>query len=194
MRQAAKKTGPLDDEAQKKVLEHLHLVELLAREQYHLCLGTAPLEELIGEAQLALTYTAACFDAGYQVPFGAFATLVIRRWLIQAVTVWRRGGRLDHVTFSELPLPPEADYPIFDPICHRTREPADELADRELVDCVRRVLPGRWFSLMELVYVLDNTLEEAGRQAGVSRQRIKQLLIKACDRVRLFYPDELEEE
>ena len=99
-RQRRGPSRPLSPEAQGRAEGHLHLVEVLAWEQYRRCGRTVPLDELLGEARLALAYGASLYDAATGVPFGAYATFVIRHRLHQAVTVWRRGGRLDHVRFT----------------------------------------------------------------------------------------------
>jgi RNA polymerase sigma factor (sigma-70 family) len=177
---------PLDAVAWGRIERHLHLVEALAWQQFRRCRRTVPLEELIGDAQLALAYAAGLFDEGKGVPFGAYATMVIRHRLVQAVTAWRRGGRLDHVPFTDLAggcLPGE---PLgFDPACPRTREAGQEAATRELLDRVRRTLPPRWFTLLQLYFSEERTLEEIGEQFGVSRERVRQLVAKAIARARL---------
>jgi RNA polymerase sigma factor (sigma-70 family) len=173
------------DEAGRGLAEsHLHLVEPLAWEQYRRCQGAVPLDDLRGEAQFALVYAAGLYDAARGVPFGAYATLVIRHRLHQAVTSWRRWTRRDCVRFTDLvaTLPGGERSPV-DPPCPRTREPAREASTRELLGRARRVLPRRWFSLLELYYGRGCTLEEAGEELGVSRQRAQQLLVAAVLRV-----------
>src|SRR5438067_2093127 len=80
----------LDAAAQALVLAHLRLTELLAGEQSRRCGRAVPAKELLGEARLALAYAASRFEEGRGVPFGAYATMVIRHRLAQAVDVWRR--------------------------------------------------------------------------------------------------------
>jgi RNA polymerase sigma factor (sigma-70 family) len=191
MAKQARSERRLSPEVRGQAEAHVHLVDLLAREQYFLCGQLMPLDELLGEAQLALVYAASLYDAARNVPFGAYATLVVRHRLIQAVTVWRRFGRLDHVRFTD--LPPTEDAAPFDPVCHRTRESYREAGDRELLERVRRVLPPRWFEVMRLYFAEGRTMEEIGRLLGISRQRVEQLLSKAIDRARRRCRREVEE-
>jgi DNA-directed RNA polymerase sigma subunit (sigma70/sigma32) len=72
-----KKSRQLDEAARERAQSHLHLAEALAWRQYHRCGRMVPLEELQGEARLALAYAASLFDEGRGVPFGAYVTMVI---------------------------------------------------------------------------------------------------------------------
>jgi RNA polymerase sigma factor (sigma-70 family) len=149
-----------------------------------------PLDELIGEAQFALVYAASLYDPGKDVPFGAYVTMVIRHRLLQAVTVWRRGGRLAHVRFTDLSacLPGEPGY--FDPPCTRTAEAGEQAAVHELLDWIRRSMPARWFEVLTLYFAHDHSLQEIGDRLGISRQRVRQLLAKAIARAREYYQPE----
>jgi RNA polymerase sigma factor (sigma-70 family) len=181
-----KKVRQLDEAARERVQAHIHLADALAWRQYHRCGRMVPLEELQGEAQLALAYAASLYDEGKGVPFGAYVTMVIRHRLIQAVTLWRRGGRLDHISFTDLLVQnSEDDAQVFEPVCPHSRAAAEEAAIQELVDRVRRVLPARWFLLLELYFVREYTLDEIAEQFHVSRERVRQLLAKAVARARL---------
>jgi RNA polymerase sigma factor (sigma-70 family) len=180
----------LDAAAWERALGYLELADRLARRQFRRCGRTVPLEDLAGEARLALAYAASLYQEARGVPYGAYVTLVVRHWLAQAVTRWRRGGRLDHVRFTDLAGhgPGPKDSP-FDPPCPRTREPGREAATREALDRVRRVLPPRWFGLLQLYFAQGCTLEEIGTRLGVSRERVRQLLGKALRRARRHCPD-----
>lgn len=180
-----KKPCHLDEAAQQRVQSHLHLADALAWRQYHRCGRTVPLEELQGEAQLALAYAASLYDEGKGIPFGAYVTMVIRHRLVQAVTLWRRGGRLDHIRFTDLLAQnAEEDAQAFEPVCPHSREAEEEAAMRELVDRVRRMMPARWFLLLELHFVHEYTLNEIAEQFHISRERVRQLLAKAVARAR----------
>ncbi len=180
-----KKPRQLDEAAQKRAQAHLHLADALAWRQYHRCGQTVPLEELQGEAQLALAYAASLYDEGKGVPFGAYVTMVIRHRLVQAVTLWRRGGRLDHVRFTDLGMEDFGDDAVaFDLPCSEASEPGRQAAIHELIEQVRRELPARWFTVLLLYFGHNYSLEAIGEQLGISRQRVKQLLSKAITRVR----------
>lgn len=182
----SKKSRQLDDAARERAQAHLHLADALAWRQYQHCGRTVPLEELQGEAQLALVYAASLYEEAKGVPFGAYVTMVIRHRLAQAVTLWRRGGRLDHIRFTDLlAQTSEEDTRAFEPVCPYHREAEEEATLQELVDCIRRVMPDRWFLLLELYFVREYTLEEIGEQLHISRERVRQLVAKAIARARV---------
>jgi RNA polymerase sigma factor (sigma-70 family) len=183
----------LSDQAQWRAVQHLHLVEMLAWEQFEVCCRSVPLDELRGEAGYALAYGAALFDEEKGVPFGAYVTLAIRHRLVQAVTKWRRRGRLAFAHLSGLcTRTPEGEPLPFDVPCPWAREVGQEVADRELVERLERVLPPRWFELLRLYYVERYTLEEIARAIGRSRERVRQLLAKAIRRARDHCPEEAD--
>jgi|SRR5579871_3989801 len=180
-----KELRQLDKGAQELAQAHLHLAETLAWRQYQRCGHTVPLEELQGEARFALTYAASLYDAGKEVPFGAYVTMVIRHRLVQAVTMWRRGGRLDFIRFTDLLAQnPEQSAQEFEPICPHSREAEEEAGIQELLDRVRQVMPARWFALLQLYFAREYTLEEISEQFDISRERVRQLLAKAIARAR----------
>jgi RNA polymerase sigma factor (sigma-70 family) len=185
-----KEGGPLDAEGQERVRSRLYLAEVLAVRQFRDCEGAVPLEELLGEASLALADAASRFDESAGVPFGAYATRVIRHRLNGVVTAARRRKHLICACFSELctggrRLPP-------DPPCRWAREPHEELdrreeerATRALLKRVRKALSPLGFTLLELYYAKEYTLEEIGRKLGRSRERVRQLLVKALAQARV---------
>lgn len=172
---------PLDEPAQNLAQTHLPLAHRLAWKQFQTCGRVVPLDELRGEALFGLAYAAGMFKVDRGVPFGAYATMAITHRLIQAVTLWRRGGRLAHVRFTDLTSAPQSD---FDTPCPRTRESIDYAALHELLDQVQRTLPPRWFQALQLYYAHGHTLEEVGHRLGVTRERVRQLLSKAVMRAR----------
>jgi RNA polymerase sigma factor (sigma-70 family) len=176
---------PLNDDARELAQTHLSLAQRLAWKLYQSSARIVPLDELRGEALYALVYAAGMFDGNRGVPFGAYATMAITHRLIQAVNVWRRGGRLAHARFTDLTAagPYEFDTP-----CLRTRESIEYAAVHELLDQVRRNLPPRWFQALQLYYAQGHTLEEVGVRLGVTRERVRQLLSKAMVRVRRRMP------
>ncbi len=190
-RRVSKTPDPLNEAAQQRAMGCLELARRLAVQAFNRCGRTVPLAELAGEARLALVHAAAFYDESREVPFGAFVTLVVRRRLIQAVTEWRRGGRLAHVPFTDLAgRDPSQDAPSFDPPCLRTFAPGREVAACEVLERVRRSMPKRWFLALWLYYVDGHTLEEVGTRLGVCRERVRQLLCKGLRRARRRHPGE----
>jgi RNA polymerase sigma factor (sigma-70 family) len=167
---------PLTTAAQNLASSHLRLARQLAWRQYQRCARSVPLDELRGEAFYGLVYAAGMFDPARRVPFGAYATMAITHRLIQAVNVWRRGGRLAHIRFTDLTANTDNE---FDTTCPHTRESIDYAVLHELLDQVRHMLPPRWFQALQLYYSDGHTLEEVGRHLGVTRERVRQLLTKA---------------
>ncbi len=166
------------------------LAERLAQVHYHRGDRSVPLDDLLSEAHLGLVEAVGRFDEGRGVPLGAFVTLVVRRRLNRAVQRWRR-QRERQVCFTELDGSDRAgSTPGLDPADPRTPEPDVAAAVREALDRVRRVLPERWFALLQLHDVEERTLEEISRQVGVSRQRVRQLIDKAVKWARCLCPTE----
>lgn len=168
---------------------HVWLAHGLARRHYERFGRLLPLDELDGEAVYALVYAADRFDEGRGVPFGAYATLVVRHRLNQAVSAWRRGGRLAHTRFTDLTAAgPEPDR-RFDVACHRTRAGDDEAAVREALARVRAVVRPRWYRALHLYHAQGHTLEEVGAILGVSRERVRQMVGAAINQARRRFPD-----
>jgi DNA-directed RNA polymerase specialized sigma subunit len=190
---ARQEKRPLDAEARERVLVCVGLAEGLARREFRLCGRVMPLEELLGEARLALADAASRFREDAGVPFRAYATMVIRHRLVQAITVWRRGGRLAFPCFSDLGLFGVGGRLLApDPHCPWAHEPGQIVANQEMLERVRRALPPRWFTLLELYYGQGYTMVEIGRQLGMSRQRVQELLCKALSRARRHCPGEAD--
>ena len=172
---------PLDEIQQQYARSHLTLARSLAWRQFQSCARTMPLDELNGEAMYALAYAAGMFDQERGVPFGAFATMAITHRLIQAVNVWRRGGRLTHLRFTDLSLASSTD---FDMACPRTRESIEQASTNEQLDRLRCTLPARWFAALQMYFGDGYTLEEVGHRLGVTRERVRQIINKAMGRAR----------
>jgi RNA polymerase sigma factor (sigma-70 family) len=172
---------PLDTFAQQLAQSHLALARRLAWKHYRNCSRKVPLDELRGEALFGLVYAAGMFDVSRGVPFGAYATLAITHRLIHAVNIWRRGGRLDHVRFTDMTAHSQNE---FDVPCPRTRESIEDAIVHERLDRVRNLVPHRCFQAMQLYYAHGHTLEEVGHQLGVTRERVRQLLMRAMEQAR----------
>lgn len=176
---------PLDAAAQARAEAHLPLAEWLAWCHFERCGRSVPLEELRGEAQLGLTYAASLYDPAKAVPFRAYAMMVVSHRLVQAVACWQRGNRLDQVCFTDL-LAAEGslDGPALDSLCPLALDPGRIVAARELLNRIKRSMPRRWFSVLARHYSFGDTLEEIGRDLGLSGERVCQILSQAVRRAR----------
>jgi RNA polymerase sigma factor (sigma-70 family) len=173
---------PLDSTSQARAAEYTRIAYQLAWKFARRHARDVPAEELVSEALYALTYAAGLFDEAREVPFGAYATMVIKHRLIQAITNWRR------LKVCPTPL-------MFDGELEREaqRRPVADVSDRSVTDemCerVRNVLPRRWYDILHLYHGEGYTLEEIGDRLGVSRQRVGQLVGRAEDRLKRVFPE-----
>lgn len=182
------RSGPrrLSPAAQELVTAHTWIAYRMAWRFARRHARDVPADELIADALYGLTYAASMFRTCHNVPFGAYATMVVRHRLIQAVVRWRRGkraGRLPTVlTAQGEEMPWEAaDRPAPDV--------QDSTAAREMCARVRRALPARLYKVLRLYHGEGYTLAEIGDRMGLSRQRIRQMVVQARDRVREVFPD-----
>jgi RNA polymerase sigma factor (sigma-70 family) len=173
---------------QVRAVDYLELANRLAIKYYRGRGRRMPLDELIGEAHYALVYASSLFDANKGVPFGAYVTMVIQHRLIQAEITWRCGDFPGQISFTDLRAHSSPDASGFEPPCPHTRDACHEAGLQELLDCVRRTLPARWFMLLEMHYALGYSLQEMSARLGLSRERVRQLLVKAVNRARAQFP------
>ena len=170
---------PLDVPAQERAVAYTHLAYQLAWWFARNTARDVPADELISEALFGLTYAAGRYDEDRHVPFVAYAKMVIRHRLIQAVIRWR------DKRFAPLPDWSESTGEPWEPADYRpTPDLCARVAASELCDRVRRSMPSRWYKALHLYYGEGLTLEEVGSRLGVSRQRIGQLIIKAEQQAR----------
>jgi RNA polymerase sigma factor (sigma-70 family) len=180
----AKPLSPLDAAGQARAAAHLPLAELLASTHFRRCGRVVPFDVLLSEAHYGLIYAASRYDESRGVPFGAFATLAIRHRLTQVATVWQRGGWRDMLTFTDVAAVRGDASRQPDPPCWRTESPEQEASNRDLLTWIHDILPPRWFTVLLLHFAHNYTLEEIGTRYGISRERVRQLLGKAIQRVR----------
>ena len=145
-----------------------------------------PMEELIAEALYGLTYASGLFDEARGVPFGAYAAVVIRHRLVQAIRNWRRAQRMLPVSGRRA----IGDETIWDVADHGpTPDLSARASAREMCDRVRQVLPEQWYTVLHLFHAEGYSYTEIATAVGLSRQRISQVLKKAADRARQAFPD-----
>jgi RNA polymerase sigma factor (sigma-70 family) len=178
----------LEARDQERVQARLALAFGLARRQFWLCAQLMPLAELNGEACLALADAASRYREEYNIPFGAYATLVIRHRLLQAFTEWYREGRLAFTCFSDLIAQEGKTGPLaFDLPCRQPREPWQEVHAQDVIEQLRQKLPPQWFEILDLVYLHGYTLRQVGEMRGLKRDRVKRIVRKALERARKLW-------
>jgi RNA polymerase sigma factor (sigma-70 family) len=144
-----------------------------------------PADELIAEALFGLAYASSLFQEERGVPFGAYVRMVIRHRLIQSVIAWRRGKRFE--PFPKIPTP---SGPIeVEPEDRPAPDQCSQVASREMCEQVRCVLPARLYDILRLYHGEGRTLREIGLHFGISRQRVRQLVCKAGNRLRQHFPE-----
>lgn len=174
---------PLDEEGKARVEKYLRYAYLLAWNFFRRYARDMQIEDLIAETMYALTYASGRFKPEYRVPFGAYATMVIRHRLIGAVSARRqhRNHFQGHPTGSKkLEQEPE----------DRTLpEVGAAMEARELCELVRRMLPAEWYELLRLYHAEGRTLEDIGRDFGITGVRVGQIIVQAKERVRRYLPE-----
>lgn len=168
--------GSLSFAQQELVTAHLYLARPLAmrhfrRNQY---MG---FEDCYSVALFGLTYAAAMWHEAKGVPFGAYATMVMKHRMIQeSQSIYRRLhlSAIGHgVTQADILM-----------VVDRPHHNAHVF---EVLERIKQILLPRWFDAVYMRYALGMTLEEIGAKLGVTRERVRQLETKACDRVRRHF-------
>lgn len=177
---------PLDSVGQARVEACVPLAYQLAWSHARQRALDVPPDELIAEALYGLTYAAGKFDRTRRVPFGAYATLVIRHRLAHFVRQWRQARRFG-------PYPGGASGPDDSPWEAVDHRPKPDLvagtSAREVCERVRRVLPAQWYTILRLRYAEGWTYKEIGTHLGVSRQAVQQTIDKATQMVLETFPE-----
>jgi len=142
-----------------------------------------PPEELVCEALCGLTYAASMFKENRGVPFAAYAALVVRHRLTNAIRVWRRQkwGRRRLVKVRT-----DGGWDPEDP---RSADVCADTAAREMCERIRCALPSRWYAVLHLYYANGLTFQEVGEQLGISRERVRQLHNQAVRHTRKEFPE-----
>lgn len=173
---------PLDDLARQRVENNLLLAYRMAWSFARQHARDMPIDELKAEALFGLTYAASLFDEEHKVPFAAYAFMVIRHQLTATVRSWRRAkragqylGSLDGI-ICESKVLPSADV-------------STGLEAYEMCEKVRRVIPPQWYDVIHQYHAEGQTLDAIGQRLGVTRQRVRQVLVQARKRVRHYFPE-----
>jgi RNA polymerase sigma factor (sigma-70 family) len=168
----------LDTEAQNLVIEHLSLAYRTAWYWHRRKMSAVPADEFISEAFFALVYAAGMYDPTTGVPFSAYALMVVRHRLSQTVQAALRRRALT----LALDVAEDDDFlPV--PVASPGRDPADVVADRDECEQIGNFLTVKSFDVLcELAK--GHTQLELGRDADLTRQRIRQIEAKAIRKAR----------
>jgi RNA polymerase sigma factor (sigma-70 family) len=175
-------TRPLDAAGRERVAQYVALAYQQAWKVARIA-RDIPADELTAEALYGLTYASSLYDPERRVPFGAYATMVIRHRLTLMVAVWRRARR----TVGRLPGADRED--AWEAEDRPGLDVSTATATHELCDRVRELLPPRWYMFLRLHHGEGRTLEEIGTRYGVTRQRVRELVVKATQKVREHFPE-----
>jgi len=173
---------PLDEAARKRVEDSLLLAYRMAWSFARHHARDMPIDELSAEALFGLTYASSLFDEEYGVPFSAYAFMVIRHQLTAAVRNWRKAKRAGQYLGSLDGFIRETEV-LPKPVL------AEGLEAHEMCEQVRRVIPARWYEVIYQYHAEGQTLDAIGQRLGVTRQRVRQLLVQATKRVRHHFPE-----
>jgi RNA polymerase primary sigma factor len=188
-----------DEEAKNQLVEgNLRLVVKLAKELRTSFVG---LDDLIAEGNLGLIEAARRFDPGRGVRFVAYATWWIRKYMLQAI------NRHAHQTTAPKPgsggeradgqkVPRQIIASLDDAAVELVGGGAgDDLEDTilgdDLAKALRTVLPKlppKERQILTLHFGLDGsvaqTLQQIGAELGLTRERVRQLELRALERAR----------
>jgi RNA polymerase primary sigma factor len=167
-----------------------------------------PFEDLLHEGALGLMEAARRFDPDREIRFVVYAAWWIRKYMNEALFRQSRqivppkrrpildNGERGYHPLKEVSLDadvgPDTDVPLRDMLC----DPEDLLADDHLVhdemgstvaEAVAGLEPVERF-VVERRYGLDgqeaSTLRDIGHEMGVTRERVRQIEIRAKDKIR----------
>ena len=178
--------------AKKQMVEaNLRLVVHLAKEYRH---TRVPFEDLIAEGNLGLIEAVNRFDPDRGVRFVAYAAWWIRKYMLQAVQRQsnrqsQRGRRV--LSFAEF-MRDSSDTHVLEGVPDQSAEDPENVAlERQLESALVSVLhrlPAREREILSAHFGLDGrpprSLKEIGRSIDLTRERVRQIELRAFDRVR----------
>ena len=149
-----------------------------------------PIEDLIQEGNLGLIAAAERFDTGRGCQFSTYAVWRIRDYVSRATRNMTMNGR--EVLSLDLPVGEDGDNILADLIPDENTVSPCELAEKnelkELVTEMVSCLKPRERRVIELHFGLNGTpehsLEETGEILGISKERVRQIEVKALGRLR----------
>jgi len=178
--------------AKKQMVEaNLRLVVHLAKEYRH---TRVALEDLIAEGNLGLIEAVNRFDPDRGVRFVAYAAWWIRKYMLQAVDrqSHRASTRRPRIlSFAEF-MRDSSDAQVLERVADESAEDPENVAlERQLESALQSVLhrlPAREREILSSHFGLDGrpprSLKEIGREIDLTRERVRQIELRAFDRVR----------
>ncbi len=186
---------------QKLVEANLRLVIRIAGEYRDHAL---PRDELVAEGNLGLIEAARRYDPGRRVRFASYAGWWIRKYILSALRrqslqtsvgagggTASRAGRQRVLSFEEFMESSSERHALerFAPAA--AAEPETVVLEHQLAEALRSVLhrlPDHERTVLEAHYGLSGrppiTLQEIGRLLGCTRERVRQIELRALTRVR----------
>lgn len=142
----------------------------------------SPFEDLVSEGHLPLMRSIELFNFGLGYRFSTYATWAIRNHLIRVLQEeQKKRSRLEAADAEVLPEQestgnsPEEVERLHNSRRQRVEKLLDQLSDRE-----RQIIAAR-FGLSD--YGREQSLSEIGRDLGISKERVRQLTIRAIERL-----------
>ncbi len=141
--------------------------------------GPIPYDDWLGIGYVALMRAVDRFDVSTGYKFSSYACAAINRELLRARQIAQRSGQWEPASLDEA----RSEYEVLDrPEPAEVREVKDALV-RNTAD-----LTGREFRVLRFRYGLDgrrvHTLAEAGHLVGVSKELVRQIQLRALDKLR----------
>jgi RNA polymerase sigma factor (sigma-70 family) len=180
----------LNTEQRAWVIVHLFLADALAARQSRLTPDSMPREDFQAEARFALVDAARYFDPSRGVPFGAFATPIIRQRLYRVLRRWQQQRMLPQCAELARWRAYKEDWPVCEPTCPWATEAWKTTAGTELMEQLRRLLRPEWFEVLRLRYVENLSLPEISTKLGLSIRQVRRRQEKALNRARNLFPVE----
>jgi RNA polymerase primary sigma factor len=193
-----------DEAARRELIEsNLRFVVRIAREYRN---SGSPIEDLISEGNVGLMEAARRFDPSRGVRFSSYAAWWIRKHMVAALNrtlsqtssptpaateVGSHRPARQRLVSLEAFTQDDADRGILEKLAAEAEDPEAPILQKELADAIRAILPSlpkQERVILTTHYGLDReapmTLREIGRVLGCSRERVRQIKVRALERTR----------
>lgn len=160
--------------------DHLRLLYAVAN-QYRSAARRQGLEidDLVNEGSFGLLRAVRDFDPGRGVTFGSYAHPCIEHAILAALR------RRRHRPWQQLPLNDDGEMPVDDPHAQDADVGLLLEDDKAVVRRLLRALFPRERRVVEWYFWQGLTLGAIGRREGISDDRVRQILTRALQRLRL---------